>query len=100
MMTKDSATVEQFMEWVGDAKVMIAINSYEVCEKIMGVEIPFAEVHYDKNKKEIIFSSKDKASLMIRKALKKEGLYVNKFQNAYGVEVYHVVNENNVIPQH
>lgn len=31
MMTKDSATVEQFMEWVGDAKVMIAINSYEVC---------------------------------------------------------------------
>lgn len=34
---------------------------------------------------------------MIRKALKKEGLYVNKFQNAYGVEVYHVVNENNVI---
>ena len=34
---------------------------------------------------------------MIRKALKKEGLYVNKFQNAYGVEVYHVVNENNFI---
>lgn len=34
---------------------------------------------------------------MILKALKKEGLYVNKFQNAYGVEVYHVVNENNVI---
>lgn len=29
MMTKDSATVEQFMEWVGDAKVMIAINSYD-----------------------------------------------------------------------
>ena len=42
MMTKDSATVEQFMEWVGDAKVTIFINSYEVCEKIMGVEIPFA----------------------------------------------------------
>lgn len=38
MMTKNSATVEQFMKWVGDAKVMIAINSYEVCEKIMGVE--------------------------------------------------------------
>ena len=37
MMTKDSATVEQFMEWVGDAKVMIAINSYEVCEKIKNV---------------------------------------------------------------
>ena len=39
---------------------------------------------------------------MIRKALKKEGLYVNKFQNAYGVEVYHVVNENNIIqsPEH
>ena len=34
---------------------------------------------------------------MIRKALKKEGLYVNKFQNAYGVEVYRVVNKNNVI---
>lgn len=66
MMTKDSATVEQFMEWVGDAKVMIAINSYEVCEKIMGVEIPFAEVHYDKNKKEITFSSKDKASLTLK----------------------------------
>ena len=55
MMTKDSATVEQFMEWVGDAKVMIAINSYEVCEKIMGIDIPFAEVHYDENKKEITF---------------------------------------------
>lgn len=41
MMTKNSATVEQFMEWVGDAKVMIAINSYEVCEKIMGIDIPF-----------------------------------------------------------
>ena len=50
MMTKDSATVEQFMEWVGDAKVTIFINSYEVCEKIMGVEIPFAEVYYDENK--------------------------------------------------
>ena len=66
MMTKDSATVEQFMEWVGDAKVTIFINSYEVCEKIMGVEIPFAEVHYDKNKKEITFSSKDKASLTLK----------------------------------
>ena len=31
MMTKNSATVEQFMEWVGDAKVMIAIKSNEVC---------------------------------------------------------------------
>ena len=66
MMTRDSATVEQFMEWVGDAKVTIFINSYEVCEKIMGVEIPFAEVHYDKNKKEITFSSKDKASLTFK----------------------------------
>ena len=66
MMTKYSATVEQFMEWVGDAKVTIFINSYEVCEKIMGVEIPFAEVHYDKNKKEITFSSKDKASLTLK----------------------------------
>ena len=34
---------------------------------------------------------------MIRKALKKEGLYVKTLQNAYGVEVYHVVNENNFI---
>lgn len=34
---------------------------------------------------------------MIRKALKKEGLYIKTFQNAYGNEVYHVVNENNVI---
>lgn len=58
MMTKNSATVEQFMKWVGDAKVMIAINSYEVCEKIMGVAIPFAEVHYDKNKKEITLRTK------------------------------------------
>ena len=66
MMTKDSATVEQFMEWVGDAKVTIFINSYEVCEKIMGVEIPFAEVYYDENKKEITFSSKDKASLTLK----------------------------------
>ena len=66
MMTKDSATVEQFMEWVGNSKVTIFINSYEVCEKIMGVEIPFAEVHYDENKKEITFSSKDKASLTLK----------------------------------
>ena len=66
MMNKNSATVEQFMEWVGTSKVMIAINSYEVCEKIMGVEIPFAEVHYDKGKKEITFSSKDKASLTLK----------------------------------
>lgn len=66
MMTKNSATVEQFMEWVGDAKVMIAINSYEVCEKIMGIDIPFAEVHCDENKKEITFSSKDKASLTLK----------------------------------
>ena len=28
MMTKYSATVEQFMEWVGDAKVTIFINSF------------------------------------------------------------------------
>ena len=34
---------------------------------------------------------------MIRKVLKKEGLYVKTFQNAYGVEVYHVVDKNNVI---
>ena len=34
---------------------------------------------------------------MIRKALKKEGLYVKTLQNAYGVEVYHVVDENNFI---
>ena len=34
---------------------------------------------------------------MIRKALKKEGLYVKTLQNAYGIEVYHVVNENNFI---
>ena len=34
---------------------------------------------------------------IIRKALKKEGLYVNTFQNVYGNEVYHVVDENNVI---
>lgn len=66
MMTKDSSTVEQFMEWVGDAKVTIFINSYEVCEKIMGVEIPFAEVHYDKGKKELTFLSKDKASLTLK----------------------------------
>ena len=66
MMTKDSATVEQFMEWVGDAKVTIFINSYEVCEKIMVVEIPFAEVYYDENKKEITFASKDKASLTLK----------------------------------
>ena len=65
-MTKNSATVEQFMKWEGDAKVMIAINSYEVCEKIMGVAIPFAEVHYDENKKEITFASKDKASLTLK----------------------------------
>lgn len=32
----------------------------------MGVEIPFAEVHYDENKKEITFSSKDKASLTLK----------------------------------
>lgn len=66
MMNKNSATVEQFMEWVGDSKVSIAINSYEVCEKIMGVAIPFAEVHYDKGKKEITFLSEDKASLTIK----------------------------------
>lgn len=34
---------------------------------------------------------------MIRKALKKQGLYVNKLQNAYGNEVYHVVDENNIL---
>ena len=34
---------------------------------------------------------------MIRKALKKEGLYVKTLQNVYGNEVYHVVDENNVI---
>ena len=34
---------------------------------------------------------------MIRKALEKEGLYVNKLRNAYGVEVYHVVDENNIL---
>ena len=34
---------------------------------------------------------------MIRKALKKEGLYVMTFQNAYGNEVYRVVDENNFI---
>lgn len=66
MMNKNSTTVEQFMEWVGTSKVSIAINSYEVCENIMGVEIPFAEVHYDEGKKEITFSSKDKALLTIK----------------------------------
>lgn len=65
-MNKNSATVEQFVEWVGTSKVTIFINSYEVCEKIMGVEFPFAEVHYDKGKKEITFSSKDKASLTLK----------------------------------
>ena len=34
---------------------------------------------------------------MIRKALKKEGLYVKTLQNVYGNEVYHVVDKNNVI---
>lgn len=34
---------------------------------------------------------------MIRKALKKQGLYVNKLRNAYGNEVYHVVDENNIL---
>lgn len=34
---------------------------------------------------------------MIRKALEKEGLYVNKLRNAYGNEVYHVVDENNIL---
>ena len=66
MENNNSVTVEQFMEWVGTSKVSIAINSYEVCENIMGVEIPFAEVHYNKGKKEIIFLSKDKASLTLK----------------------------------
>lgn len=66
MMNKNSVTVEQFMEWVGTSKVTIFINSYEVCEKIMGVEFPFAEVHHDKGKKEITFLSKDKASLTLK----------------------------------
>ena len=66
MMNNNSVTVEQFMEWVGTSKVTISINSYEVCEKIMGVEIPFAEVHYDKGKKELTLLSKDKASLTIK----------------------------------
>lgn len=35
---------------------------------------------------------------MIRKALRKEGLYVQRFTNVYGHEAYHVIkNENNVI---
>ena len=34
---------------------------------------------------------------MIRKALEKQGLYVNKLRNAYGNEVYHVVDENNIL---
>lgn len=62
-MTKNSATVEQFMKWVGDAKVMIAINSYEVCEKIMGVAIPFAEVHYDKTRKRLLSHLRTKRHL-------------------------------------
>lgn len=66
MMNKNSVTVEQFMEWVGTSKVTIAINSYEVCEKIMGIELTFAEVHYDKGKKELTFSCEDKASLTLK----------------------------------
>lgn len=66
MTNNNSVTVEQFMEWVRTSKVTISINSYEVCEKIMGVELPFAEVHYDKGKKELTFLSKDKASLTIK----------------------------------
>lgn len=34
---------------------------------------------------------------MIRKALEKQGLHVNKLRNAYGNEVYHVVDENNIL---
>lgn len=34
---------------------------------------------------------------MIRKVLEKEGLYVNTLRNAYGDEVYHVVDENNIL---